>query len=56
VVCPFRLLNEDGKSYNAAVVIDADGNILKAALTGATHYEKVVILSATPHLYSTLPP
>jgi NAD(P)H-hydrate repair Nnr-like enzyme with NAD(P)H-hydrate dehydratase domain len=49
-------LNEDGKSYNAAVVIDADGIILKAALTGATHYEKVVMLAATPHLHSPPPP
>jgi hypothetical protein len=41
VVCPFRLLADDGRSFNAAVVIAANGTLLKATLTGATHYEKV---------------
>lgn len=45
VVCPFRLLADNGQSFNAAVVIGADGVLVKATFTEATHYEKVTPFS-----------
>lgn len=40
VVCPMRLLLSGGRSFNAAVVIHANGSIAIAAHTSANHYQK----------------
>ena len=40
VVCPMRLLAVDGRQYNAAIVIHANGSLAKAAYTGAEYTEK----------------
>jgi predicted amidohydrolase len=40
VVCPMRLLAADGRQYNAAIVIHANGSLAKAAYTGSEVTQK----------------
>jgi hypothetical protein len=40
VVCPMRLRAADGRQYNAAIVIHANGSLAKAAYTGSEVTQK----------------